>query len=240
MSSFRYNKYRGVCYRVLTFMGYPKYRVGTDGSVWRLVISRKKWKKLRISYDKYGYAEICLYHNGIQKGFAVHRLVLFAFVGPCPKGMQTRHFPDDDKANNRLENLSWATPKVNNADKLVHGTSNRGRHYNCGEGNARVILTDKQVIRIRRLFAKGEYSYNQLANMFKASYGNVRRIIRGDYRKSAKGPITKKSLFKITKEQADEIRGLRANGYRQKEIASMYNIDPSNVSCIVRNKTHRR
>ena len=27
----------------------------------------------------------------------IHRLVLEAFVGPCPEGMEARHFPDSDK-----------------------------------------------------------------------------------------------------------------------------------------------
>lgn len=36
----------------------------------------------------------------------VHRLVLAAFVGPCPDGMEVRHL-DGDPANNSLGNLAY-------------------------------------------------------------------------------------------------------------------------------------
>jgi hypothetical protein len=52
----------------------------------------------------------------------VHRLVLEAFVGPCPIGMQCRHFPDPNPANCNLKNLQWGTPMENTEDKRVHGT----------------------------------------------------------------------------------------------------------------------
>lgn len=51
----------------------------------------------------------------------VHRLVLFAFVGPCPEGMECRHL-DGNRTNNRLSNLKWGTPEENTQDKIEHGT----------------------------------------------------------------------------------------------------------------------
>ena len=61
-----------------------------------------------------------------------HILVLQAFVGPCPPGYVTRHFPDRTRTNNNLSNLSWDTRKVNQADRLIHGTDHRGaKHKNA-------------------------------------------------------------------------------------------------------------
>ena len=52
----------------------------------------------------------------------IHRLILESFVGPCPKGMECRHFPDQDPMNNKLENLSWTTRKKNTKDRIHNGT----------------------------------------------------------------------------------------------------------------------
>ena len=77
--------------------------------------------------NSWGHAMIILCREGITKPHLIHRLVLKTFIGPCPNGMQSRHFPDDNKANNCLDNLQWGTPKENGADKIVHGTSGKGR-----------------------------------------------------------------------------------------------------------------
>lgn len=54
-------------------------------------------------------------------GRFVHRLVLEAFIGPCPSGMECRHL-DGNPSNNRLENLLWGTPLENANDRRRHGT----------------------------------------------------------------------------------------------------------------------
>lgn len=54
------------------------------------------------------------------------RLVLEAFVGPCPPGMVACHWPDRDTANCRLDNLRWDTEKANAADAIKHGTKPYG------------------------------------------------------------------------------------------------------------------
>lgn len=50
----------------------------------------------------------------------IHRLVLDAFVGPRPEGMQGCH-RDDDKANNALSNVYWGTPRQNADDAKRNG-----------------------------------------------------------------------------------------------------------------------
>jgi HNH endonuclease len=54
------------------------------------------------------------------KVYAVHRLVLETFVGPCPEGHITCH-SDGNPSNNRLTNLRWDTPKANSDDRVAHG-----------------------------------------------------------------------------------------------------------------------
>lgn len=62
--------------------------------------------------------------NGTGKIFrkAISTLVLEAFVGPRPRGMECCHFPDRSPKNNRLRNLRWDTPAANVADAVKHGT----------------------------------------------------------------------------------------------------------------------
>lgn len=50
----------------------------------------------------------------------VHALVLAAFVGPRPPGMDVRHL-DGNPANNLLENLAYGTRSENCMDALRHG-----------------------------------------------------------------------------------------------------------------------
>lgn len=65
-----------------------------------------------------------------------HILVLEAFVGPKPVGMQCCHnngIPDD----NRLINLRWDTPKNNIHDRRFHGTYQYDeRNPNWKHGNS--------------------------------------------------------------------------------------------------------
>jgi len=77
-----------------------------------------------------------------KQNFLVHRLVLLAFVGPCPLGMEARHL-DCDYQNNSLSNLTYGTHMENMADSLVAGHTTRK-------------LTPRQVREIRARIASGE------------------------------------------------------------------------------------
>lgn len=58
------------------------------------------------------YLQVGLWKNRKAKIFKVHRLVWESFNGPIPKGMQVNHI-NEDKTDNRLENLNLMTPKEN-------------------------------------------------------------------------------------------------------------------------------
>ncbi len=111
--------------------GYPGYRVGSDGSVWscfelyRLKGARgfgsrmtDSWHQRKPRKNSRGYLFVCLRKNPGEKLCAVHRLVLEAFVGPCPEGMVCCHYPDNNRTNNALKNLRWDTPSENSKDIL--------------------------------------------------------------------------------------------------------------------------
>ena len=58
-----------------------------------------------------GYKEVRLYDakTGTLRHMKVHTAVLTAFTGPRPDGYEVNHI-DEDRSNNRLENLEWMTP----------------------------------------------------------------------------------------------------------------------------------
>jgi hypothetical protein len=97
-----------------------------------------------------GYVRVLLKsRDGKVVGRALHRLVLEAFVGPCPGGMEARHL-NGVPADNRLENLVWSTHRDNIADKSRHGTIVRG------ERNNKAKLDPVAVAEIRRRRVAGE------------------------------------------------------------------------------------
>ena len=102
---------------------------------------------------------VCLYGDRVRSTFRVHRLVLEAFVGPCPAGLECRHL-DTDPLNNRLENLVWGTREENHADRLVMG---------------RTALTGDQVRYIRG----SSKSTRALAKELGCSQMHVSRVKRG-------------------------------------------------------------
>lgn len=69
---------------------------------------------------KTGYPAISLSKGGVINQFSIHKLVLDAFVGARPIGMEACHW-DGDRLNCSLGNLRWDTRRNNAADRKRHG-----------------------------------------------------------------------------------------------------------------------
>lgn len=90
----------------------PGYAISDLGEVMSVKSGRRiSTRKL---YD--GYYVAILRVDGRKRRFFVHRLVLKAFVGPCPDEHEVDH-KDRDRSNNRLDNLRYATKSQNNRNK---------------------------------------------------------------------------------------------------------------------------
>jgi hypothetical protein len=108
--------------------------------------------------NKWGHLKVTLTVNGVYHQRLVHRLVMEAFVGPCPEGQEVRHL-DGHPANNRLENLAYGTRQDNMLDVLRYGVHHNTAKTHCkyghkytpdntyigshGDRNCRTCITDR-------------------------------------------------------------------------------------------------
>lgn len=85
---------------------------------------RIKGRMLRTPLDYKGYPSIALSKGGKGSSVRVHRIVMAAFKGPAPEGLEVCH-NDGNRANNNLENLRYDTHQANMDDKYRHGSVSR-------------------------------------------------------------------------------------------------------------------
>jgi len=137
--------------------------------------------KILIPYPNKGYPVVPVCRGSRRTMTQVHRLVLEAFRGPCPPGMVACH-GNGDRADPRLTNLRWDTPRANMADQYIHGTRV------LGERHPQAKLTDQEVAEIRTRYADGlsgtrpRVTHQQLADLYDVSPSCVTTIIGGKAR----------------------------------------------------------
>lgn len=146
----------------------PGYMATAEGE-----IIGKRGFALRPSLSPNGYLHFRMSRPGFTPvTMPVHVAVCEAFHGPRPAGMEVAH-GNGDKTDNRPDNLSWKTRAQNHADKVRHGTDNRGqKHYAC-------TLTDDMVREIRASTLPAP----ALAGRYGTSAAYIRHIKAGRARK---------------------------------------------------------
>ena len=116
-----------------------------------------------------GYNRVILTNYEKKRYYVgVHYLVLKAFVGEKPEGYTVCH-NDNNKDNNKLNNLRYDSLRENSIDMYRHG-------YKVTIGK----LTVEDVVEIRRLYATGEYLQKDLANIYNVSQSNISRAIKSE------------------------------------------------------------
>ena len=118
-----------------------------------------------------GYLQVALSVGYVRTVKLVHRLVLEAFVGPCPPRCQACH-QDNDRLNNRIVNLRWDTASANGLDKRRHGTAL------VGERNPASRLTDQHVAILKDMGSL--FPAWQWAETMGVHQTTISRVLRGE------------------------------------------------------------
>lgn len=103
-----------------------------------------KTQVLKPQIPKNGYAQVQLYNNG-GKWHSVHRLAAIAFIPNSNNYPEVNH-KDENKTNNRVENLEWCDRKYN---------CNYGSHNEkISEANKRRMLSEEARAKISKFSSK--------------------------------------------------------------------------------------
>ena len=89
---------------------------------------------LKPSARRSRYLSVGLWKNGVCEVRTVHRMVLEAFVGPRPEGMEGCHGPGG-LHDNKVTNLRWDTHAENVMDSVRAGTQIHARKTACPAGH---------------------------------------------------------------------------------------------------------
>jgi hypothetical protein len=206
-------------------VGYEgEYRVSDHGkvmSVARIVPGR--WGSLRVrekilkwGVGKSGYAHVGLTKDGKLKTIEVHKIVLEAFVGPAPDGMEACHW-DNDRMNNCLDNLRWGTRFDNASDKIRHGSDP------LGERNGRAVLSEADIPIIVRLCSGGE-EQDAVSKRFGVSPITISHIMCGRTWSHVTGIALVEKRVKVDEAMIEKIRELKSSGMKLDDIAKALGI----------------
>lgn len=161
-----------------------KYEVSNRGrvkSIGRVSINKRRkgdpfilGKVLKFSNCTGGYRQVVLMKNGIAKTIKIHRLVAKAFIKNAKNKPQVNHI-DGNVENNNVSNLEWCTPKEN----TLHSYRYLGRIPVHGETHTKAILTNDDVLAIRKKYIPRKYPYSKLGKEYGVHESAIGLIIRG-------------------------------------------------------------
>lgn len=169
----------------LPVVGHPGYRVGDDGTLWscwrnggndKTPRLTDEWRRIKGWVERrrgknYGYVRVGLKLNGRTVCRRLHSLVLEAFVGPCPDGMQARHL-NDDKTCNALHNLAYGTPNQNGLDRYDNNRMPTGEFHHLAK------LTAANVQEIAGMLSQG-IAQRTIAGQYGVSKSTIQAIASG-------------------------------------------------------------
>ncbi len=155
------------------------YQVSNLGNIKSLnYLNTNKEKLLKIQIDKYGYKVISLREkhqkNKIKK---VHRLVAEAFI-ENPYNFTEINHKDENKLNNRVENLEWCTKQYN------HDYGTRNERVGIKNRKKIICITTNEIYN----------SIKEAGEKYNLCRGDISRCCQNKRTYCGKHPITKKKL----------------------------------------------
>jgi len=126
------------------------------------------WEMPDVVHNTKGYAQIG-FDGRLHRA---HRLFYVALVGEIPDGLHVCHACDNGGCVNP-DHLWLGTQADNMADMAQKGRAARG------EVNVKAKLTEEKVLEIRRLYATGGYTQQEIAAEFGVARAHVSHIVNG-------------------------------------------------------------
>ena len=108
------------CLTVFYYYFYSSSILFLDSNIYKSRIMKTRQKQ--------GYISVCLFKDDIRRDFKVHRLVAESFISN-PNNLPFINHIDENKLNNKAENLEWCSREYNN---------------NYGQRNGKISLTQKK------------------------------------------------------------------------------------------------
>lgn len=213
--------------------GWP-YEVSSLGRV-RNVVARSPTRVGRIlrgNVDAGGYHNVRLSDAPRDRIYKVHRLVAAAFVGPQPTPLHEVNHIDGDKKNNQATNLEWVTRSEN-----IRHSFRLGLHTEIPRAPYS-RLTREQLEHARQLVDERGASLVDAGRAIGVSAGYLCHLLNGERIPEGLEGITRTSRRprKITQQQVDKARELRAAGNSLREVAAEVGVSAPHL-CRILNGT---
>lgn len=106
-----------------------------------------------------------MYKNGKPTNHYIHRLVAKTFI-PNPQNKSEVNHIDEDKENNRVENLEWVT----HIENMNHGT----RSLRVSKNNSKPIICVETGIEY--------YGARECARQTGLNQSNIIKVLKGNYK----------------------------------------------------------
>lgn len=185
-----------------------------------------------IGTRKDGRVYISLWRNNVGRARFLHHLVLEAFVGPRPRGMECCHYPDRSSSNCRLDNLRWDTSENNKKDQLLHGTRVHGDRIHNSK------LRESDIPKILARLKKGKDTIAKIAKDYGVDRWSIGAVRNGtNFQLShprkplpkyhAKG--TRIANSKLDEQKVREIRTLWKHGSTSEKLAKQYGVHKKTI-----------
>ena len=132
-----------------------------------------EWQGSRLM-NSYGRLHLSIKYTLPRKTVRTHRIAYELWVGEIPDGLFVCHHCDNPPCLNP-DHLFVGTAADN-----IHDQMQKGR-MGLGEDSARAILTEKQVVRAREIYAEGDRSWTHISKIGReigASYAATYAIVK--------------------------------------------------------------
>ena len=144
------------------------YHVTREGNVYSKYRDRVTWRKMAKRKKNNGYLIVSLRNNkGIKYTFNIHRLVALIYI-PNPDNKPCVGHKDNNRENNKVENLYWCTHKENTQQCIRDG-----RFKPRGKTPLSIEIRRK----IKAEYLKGNTTLQKLSRKYGRAHSVIRRIV---------------------------------------------------------------